>query len=262
MKIETLYINDNEINYFTFGEGKKNLIMLPGLSLKSVMNYSQAIKEEYHLLNDDFKVYVLDYHVNLNKDYSLNEIAQDIIDFINELKLEDIYLYGVSLGGFIALDIALKDKLKIEKLLVASTSLRNNNETLFEKWSDLAINENKKELALSFGENVYPTSVFENSKDALIEMVNSSSEKELKRFIYLLKTMRNFNIVDKGKDIKIKTLFINDKKDMVFNYEDVINDIKETNNNLLDIYLFDGYGHAAYDLCPDFQEELYKYFKY
>ena len=49
-----------DMNYFKFGNGKKNMIILPGVSIKSVMESEKLVIEAYKIFSNDFTVYVFD----------------------------------------------------------------------------------------------------------------------------------------------------------------------------------------------------------
>ena len=49
------------MDFFRFGHGKETLVILPGLSVQSVMVFADAVAEAYQRLANDFTIYVFDY---------------------------------------------------------------------------------------------------------------------------------------------------------------------------------------------------------
>ena len=46
--------------YFSFGRGKKPLVIIPGLSVQSILLFKDIIKSSYEIFSEDFTVYVID----------------------------------------------------------------------------------------------------------------------------------------------------------------------------------------------------------
>ena len=56
MLLGTVQADTFTMDYLRFGNGARNLVIIPGVSIQSVMNYSEAITESYKLLTDEFTV--------------------------------------------------------------------------------------------------------------------------------------------------------------------------------------------------------------
>ena len=54
--------------------------------------------------------------------YSIADMAEDVVGVIRNLKLERIYLAGISMGGFISMELAIRHPELVEKLVLVSTS--------------------------------------------------------------------------------------------------------------------------------------------
>ena len=105
------------IIFQTFGEGK------PLLIIHGLFGTSDNLKAVAKQLSDSHKVYLLDAPGNgesasLPK-LSSNTIALTVVDFIKEQNLTLVSILGHSLGGKIAMEIALIAPEIIDKLLVA-----------------------------------------------------------------------------------------------------------------------------------------------
>ena len=75
--IETVKTERFFMNFFRFGTGEKTLVILPGLSVQSVMGASNAIAEAYQSLADRYTIYVFDRRMDLPKTYSVHDMARD-----------------------------------------------------------------------------------------------------------------------------------------------------------------------------------------
>ena len=96
IKIETVRTDRLAMDYFRFGHGKENLVILPGLSVQSVMGAADAVADAYSLLTDDFTIYLFDRRRDLPAVYSLKEMARDTAEAIRALGLGPVCLFGTS----------------------------------------------------------------------------------------------------------------------------------------------------------------------
>ena len=60
MQIETVKTDTFTMDYFKFGQGGRTLVIIPGLSVQSVMISSNAVASAYQPLTNDFTSYVFD----------------------------------------------------------------------------------------------------------------------------------------------------------------------------------------------------------
>lgn len=105
------------LNYQQSGSGK-NIILVHGLfgSLENLNMVAKDLKNRFTVTNVDVRNHGLSFHQN-TMDYS--ELAQDIIDTLDHLAIDTCYILGHSMGGKIAMQVALDFPERIEKLLVA-----------------------------------------------------------------------------------------------------------------------------------------------
>lgn len=84
------------MNYLKFGTGDKTLVMLPGLSVKSVMLMGDAIKNAFRAYDKDFTIYLIDRREDVPPVYTVADMARDTAEKMKELGLEDVCLFGAS----------------------------------------------------------------------------------------------------------------------------------------------------------------------
>ena len=58
VEIKTAKWDGAEMDYFCFGRGKETLVIVPGLSVQSVMGSADAVAKQYDLLTDDYTIFV------------------------------------------------------------------------------------------------------------------------------------------------------------------------------------------------------------
>ena len=262
IKIETVRTGRLAMDYFRFGHGKENLVILPGLSVQSVMGAADAVADAYSLLTDDFTIYLFDRRRDLPAVYSLKEMARDTAEAIRALGLGPVCLFGTSQGGMAALCLAVEYPELVRRLVLGSASARitDRENVLFEEWIRLAKAGDAQGLYLSFGEAVYPPAVFEQSRQLLIDAAKTVTEEELRRFVILAETILDFNVLDEVEKIACPVLVIGSRDDRVLGGDasvQIAARLKDCDSS--ELFLYDGYGHAAYDTAPDYRERLLRF---
>ena len=152
MKIEAVKTDNFAMRYFRFGTGSKVFVILPGLSVKSVMDFADAIVDAYNIFTDNYTVYVLDRRQELPPVYTVADMALDTAASFDALGLKDAYIFGASQGGMMAQIIAAERPDLVHKMVLGSTSAQLDEERyrLFEHWAQLADRGSSTELYLSF----------------------------------------------------------------------------------------------------------------
>ena len=250
-----------DMDFFKFGIGKNIMILIPGVSIKSVMESEKIIKDAYSIFKDDFTVYVFDRNKNMKKSYTIFDMADDMIKVIDRLELKDIYLAGASQGGMISAIVSYKRPDLVKKLSINSiTAIVNDNYYLFFDEMIRLLNDNNLDLVVDmFMKKVYSKELYESTKDSMAPFIASITDGDISTFIIECEALKDFDILDNIKNIKCETLIITGKLDLVFNYNDSIIINKNIKNSKL--YIYDNYGHALYDEALDFKERVYSFFK-
>lgn len=262
--IDKVSLNGFSMEYLKFGNGRKNLVILPGLSVQSVLLYSSSVVKQYERFTKDFTVYLFDRRINLPQEYSVSDMADDTAQAVKYLGLKNIYLFGASQGGMIAMDIAIKNVGLVEKLVLASTAMHMDEKSvsIVDDWIKLAENHDKENLFLSFGERIYPEKLFGRFKDVFRDMSEKITDTDLKRFVIMANGGRDFNVLDRAYKIKCPVMVISDSDDKIFGIEPV-SEMEERFklNEGFEMKRYSGFGHAVYDTSPDFKEKMYNFLK-
>lgn len=259
--IETVKTGNIEMDYFRCGkEGGFPLAIIPGLSIKSVMESASAVAALYKPFADEFDIYVFDRRKNLPDTYSLEEMADDTAKAIQALGLTRVNFYGASQGAIMVQLIAIRHPELVNSIVLGSTAPRatKESETVVKNWIDLATLDTCKDLMLAFAEKVYTADFVNKYRDAFITMARLVSQEELDKFKILAKTLFGFDNTDKLGTIGCPALVLGAREDQVFNYtlsEELAKGIG------CDVYIYDGYGHAVYDEAPDYVDRLHSFYK-
>lgn len=261
--VETVETDAFSMDYFRFGKGGKTLVILPGLSVQSVMGSADAVAEAYQLLTDDFTIYLFDRRKELPASYSVYEMAQDTTEAMRALGLEDIYLMGVSQGGMMAMEIAIEAPELVHALVLGSTSacVTEDQYRAIGEWVQLARDGKATELYLAFGEALYPEEIFEQSQELLAEAAKTVTDEELERFVVLVEGTKGFDVLEDLERIACPVLLLGSMDDRVLGAEASAQIAERLEGRAdFEFYMYDGYGHAAYDTAPDYKARILRFF--
>lgn len=256
VQIGTVRTEQFSMEYCRFGQGDRNLIIIPGISVQSIMPSAGLIADAYDLLTGKYTIYAFDRRKDFPDDYSVKDMADDTAEAIAELGLGKVDIFGASQGGMIAIYIAAEHPELVNKLILGSTSAHVGDEEakLFEEWITLAKEGKSEDLYLSFGKAVYPKETFEQVRGMFAEAAGSVTEEELSRFVIMAESIIGMDITDCLEKIECPVLVIGSNDDMVLGAESsryIASRIKDC-----ELHMYDGYGHAAYDTAPDYRQRM------
>ncbi|NQZ83612.1 MAG: alpha/beta fold hydrolase [Colwellia sp.] len=105
------------LNYQQQGSGP-DILLIHGLlgSLENLNMVAKGLKDNYTVTSVDVRNHGNSFHEN-NMDYAV--LAQDIINTMESLNIKNAHVLGHSMGGKIAMQLALSFPEKVNKLLVA-----------------------------------------------------------------------------------------------------------------------------------------------
>ncbi len=259
IQIEMAVTDGIEMQYFRFGEGKRKMVMLPGLSVKSIMIYKDAIADGYSQFAKDYEVYVFEKKKNPPKGYSISEMADDLIKVLDLLNLKDTYVYSVSQGGMIAQYVAIRRPDLVKALCLGSTTARLTKESreIILEWNRLANEKDENGLILSFSERVYSEKFFARFRDMIVESSKGITDEEFERLANITDKIGDFDASGELGKIKCPVLVLSGSDDRIFG-EESVNEFAEKLNCEPKVY--EGFGHAVYDENPVFRKDAKAFF--
>lgn len=156
-KEKLLEIQDIQMNYITFGKGEKPLILIQGLSTRSIKGVAFSVAYMYRMFARDYKVYLFDRRENISDGITVRDLAADIAMAMDTLKITNADIFGVSQGGMIAQYLAI-DRPDLVNQLVLAVTLSKNNETVertVNDWIHITEQNNMKRLITDMAEKMY-----------------------------------------------------------------------------------------------------------
>ncbi|XOV77707.1 MAG: alpha/beta fold hydrolase [Aestuariibacter sp.] len=105
------------LNYTIAGQGEP-LILMHGLfgSLENLGVIAKQLQQQFQVISIDLPDHGRSPHSN---QFSYQQYAQSIVDTLDSLQIGECHLLGHSMGGKVAMTIALSNAKRVKKLLVA-----------------------------------------------------------------------------------------------------------------------------------------------
>jgi pimeloyl-ACP methyl ester carboxylesterase len=254
-------IGDTDMYYAAFGAGKKNLVILPGLSdgLATVKGKARLLSLPYKKHLSDYRVYMFSRKNKMPEGYSIEEMADDQVEVMKKLGIDKAYVCGVSQGGMIAQCIAIYHPEVVEKLILAVTAPYANEvgSAAVSGWIEMAEKSDHKTLMVDTADKMYSEKYLAKNRKyfPLIAMFTKPSSYE--RFFRNARAILKFDVRDELYKITVPTLIIAGEDDKT-----VGNDAPgELNDGIAgsELYVYEGLGHGTFEEAKDFYDRIFEY---
>lgn len=220
--------NGIELYYEIHGEGEP-VVLLEGLGYSSWMWYKQV-----DVLSKHFKVIIFDNRGvggsdKPDEEYSIELFADDTAELLAALNINKANILGVSMGGFIAQQFAIKYPEMVNKLILCSTSFGGTNSIpIPEETLNLMFKGGGKYDSIEDIKEVIETALNKDNVEKNNDVLNKIIEEKIKtpqpKYAYQRQLMAgaSFNAEEKVNKIKAETLIMAGKKDRVVPYENTL----------------------------------------
>ena len=264
VSIETIRCEGFSVDFFRFGDGPRTLVILPGLSVQSVTLSADAVAAAYRSMTEEYTVFVFDRRRELPPVYPIADMARDTAEAMRTVGIREADLFGASQGGMIAMEIAVNCPDLVRRLALGSTAadMRGARGEMIGEWIALAQAGDAAALYLRFGEALYPPVVYQGAREILLSSAEAVTPEELARFCILAAGTTDFSIADRLGEIRCPVLLLSASDDRVLG-PDAGAEIAQALGGRADFteHRYTRYGHAAYDLAPDYKKRLLDFFR-
>ncbi|MBO7702975.1 MAG: alpha/beta hydrolase [Solobacterium sp.] len=214
----TVTLPDGKTMYIAeFGSGSRNLILLPGLSdgLKTVKGTAKLFGVSYRTLAEDHTVYFASRVNELEEGYTIADMADDMVSAMKELGIEKADIVGVSQGGMIAQEIALRHPDVTERLVLAVTAARPNDliQERIRTWMRFAEAGNYRDLMIDTAEHSYTERYLSRMRRLYPILTRVGKPASFKRFLIEADAILHHDVYDRLAEITCPTLVITAAKD-------------------------------------------------
>lgn len=251
-------IGNTDMDYIAFGNGQKNLVMIPGLgdALRTVRGTASIFAVMYREFAEDYKVYVFSRKNQLEEGYSTKDMAKDQSDVMEKLGISKASIMGVSQGGMIAQYMAIDYPGLIDKLVLAVTASRPNEtvKNIVSNWIALAEANDYKGIVVDTVEKSYSDKNIKKYRLLYPILSRVGKPKDFSRFIIQANACIQHNAYNELSRIKCETLVIGGEDDKVVGKNSSEEIAKQISGSKL--VMLKGLGHMAYEESKDFRRQV------
>ena len=186
------------------------------------------------------------------------DMADDLAAIMDKLGIESAHVFGVSQGGMIAQQMAIRHPGKVKSLVLAVTAPRPN-ELIRESigtWLGMADRDDYKGIMLDTAERSYTGAYLERGKK-LNKLLALAKTKDYSRFRILCESCLEHDACDELDKISCPTFIIGADRDGVLGGEAS----REMAAKIpgAELYMYEGYSHGVYEQAKDFNSRVLNY---
>lgn len=256
----TISVAGGRVDYAVFGCGDKPFVILPGLSLRDVRGAGIGLALMYRQFARDYRVYVIDKNSAVSEGCSVADLAEGTAAAMTLLGITDACVMGVSLGGMIAEEMAIRHPELVHKLVLGVTASRVNDTmtAVVGNWIDLAERGDFGAIVTDMTRVMYSEKYVKRYGWMFSLLAVLAKPKNESRFIRLAKACLTCDCYDRLGAITCPTLVLGGAEDKI-----VTGQASEEIAGKLGcaIHLYEGLGHAAYEEAPDFNDRVYRFLR-
>lgn len=242
-------IGNTDMDYVSFGKGKKNLVIIPGLGdgLKTVKGTALALALMYKGYAKDYRVYFFSRKNHIEKGYSTRDMATDLNTAMAKLNIQNAHVMGLSQGGMISQYLAIDYPQSVDKLVIGVSAARPNTtmEAVVNSWITMATNDDYKSLFISSIEKTYPEDKAKKFKPFYPILTKFGKPKSFDRFIIQARACLSHNAYEALEQITSPTLIIGGDCDLVVGKN--ASEEMATKISSSSLSLCKGLGHGAFE---------------
>jgi pimeloyl-ACP methyl ester carboxylesterase len=261
--VHTVSTGSFEMDYARIGSGPKPLIVIPGLSIKSVMKSAASLEGPYKIFKEKYTLYFFDRKKDAKPGYSLPEMADDQVAALKALGIENADIYGVSQGGMVAQYMAIRNPEVVNKLVLGSSTSKAEPRqiTTIRNWAHLARARERAALVNSFIDDCFSEKFVTRYRRALLALYKEISDEELDRFALFSDACDYVDTYDDLGKIKCPVLVLGAGKDLVTTPEASVKLAEKLKAEGVpcEFYMYEDCGHAVFDELPDYRQRIFDF---
>ena len=243
-----------------FGKGKKNLVIIPGLRTSSIKGQGLFAAWYFRLFAKDYTVYMLDRRTDLSGGCTIHDLAEETYDAVRNLGLDSFDLYGVSMGGMIAADLAVSHPDAVRKLVLGVTASRTND-TIREavgSWIADIRNNDVRSMVKDYMKRGYSEKYLKQYRIFLPLAARLIKVQKPVQFLIQAEACMTCDVYDRLDEIRCPVLILGAAKDRVVSGEASLEMIRKLD---CESYMYPDLSHEAYNEAKDFNQRVFSFLK-
>lgn len=251
-------LDGRRIDYAAFGKGEIPLVVIPGLSLRDVKGAGWGLALMYRKLARDHRIYVLDKSAQIPEGWTVADLAEDTVAAMRALGIASADLLGISLGGMIAQEIAIRHPSLVRRLVLGVTASRINPtmKAALDHWIALAEAGDFGGIVRDMPIRMYSKSYARRYRLMFPILARFARPKDPERFVRLTCACLTCEAYDRLSMIGAPTLVLGGMEDRIVTAEASLEIAAQVG---CEIHMYEGLGHAAYEEAADFNRRVKRF---
>lgn len=260
LKESTVSLDTGTVDYAVFGSGNQPFVIIPGLSLRDVKGAGAGLAVMYRRFAKEYRVYVIDKNARIPEGCTVADLAKDTAAAMTALGITDACVMGVSLGGMIAQELAVRYPHLVKKLVLGVTASRTNDTIIHvvSGWIALAENGDFAGIVRNMMDVMYSADYAKRYGWMFPILAKFAKPKDEERFIRLAKACLTCDTCERLDQISCPALVLGGADDKIVTGEASL----EIAGKLgCAVHLYEGLGHSAYEEAADFNVRVYEFLR-
>lgn len=210
---KTIELEEFSMDYFSMGYGQP-LIIIPGFQgFFSVKGHGLRLAWELRNFIGKYKLFLFNPRNSMPKGFTTSDMASDLAMVLNNLKVKKGFILGLSWGGMVAQELAIKFPELVERMALVSTTARETKEMnkAYDSWLKM-INEGNYE---ALGNDLAITTYNHGYSKARVKKILTTASIDSQNILNQANAFLNHNSYGALNKIKCPTLIIGSMKDKV-----------------------------------------------
>lgn len=255
LKESAVPLAGGSMDYAVFGYGNKPFVIIGGLSLRDVRGAGAGLALMYRMFVKEYRVYVIDKPSDIAEGCTVADLAEATAAAMKTLGIADACVMGVSLGGMIAQELAIRHPELVKKLVLCVTASRVNDTmtAVVGNWITLAEKGDFGGIVADMMDVMYSERYVRRYGWMFPLLAKFAKPKNELRFIRLAKACLTCNTYDRLETMTCPTLVLGGADDKIVTGEASLEIAEKCGCSF---HLYEGLGHAAYEEAADFNDRI------
>lgn len=242
----------------SFGKGKRTLVLIPGLRLSDIRGSAYLVAWYYRMFAKEFTVYMFDRKDPVPAGCTIRSLAEDTAAAMEKLGLRGVCVFGASMGGMIAQELAIRHPELVSALVLGVTASRENDtlRQVIARWTELAETSGLSAVAADYMERAYSADYVRKNRAFLPLALKLQKPMPKERFLTLANACLTVDTYGVLERIRCPVLVLGGGKDRVVTGE-ASREIAERLGCACHIY--PELGHEAYNEAKDFNQRIFDF---
>lgn len=253
-----IVIHQQPTDCVVFGSGARPLVMIQGLSTRGLRGTADSLAWMYRLFARDYRVYLFERRPRAADGLTVRMLAEDTAAAMDALGIRQADVIGVSQGGMIAQHLAI-DRPDLVRRLVLAVTLSRTNDTVraaIGRWIALTEQGDMKQLVADMAQRMYTPAYLKRYRPFTPLLTALQKPRDTQRFIILARSCLTCSAYDELSAIRCPVFVIGGRQDRVVGAHAG----EELARRLgCRSFIYEQYGHAAYEEAADFNRRIYDF---